>query len=114
MAKIVPEINDKILVRITDKLGTSENNYAQSQREIKFGEYDRMVKKENLSKDSKHFFDEKSGVQYYSYKDLKGEEKDYRFYSKKEIPANLLDYGLFNEKYKVDLGTNYLYGVEKE
>jgi hypothetical protein len=67
-----------------------------------------------MSKNSKKFVNQGNNINEYSYKDIYWKEQFYKNYNKTEIPDDLLDYVLFNEKYKADLGTDYLYWVEKE
>lgn len=115
LAKEVPDINTKLKVRIADEIPTEENEYARFVRDIDFGEYNKLVKKENLSKDSSYYYDDKTKTHYHSYKDIYGNKREMRFSGGvKKIPNEILDYALFNEKYIVDTNTGYLYGVEKE
>jgi hypothetical protein len=70
MSKIVPEIKEKIKVQIADEVPSEKNDYKRFLRDIPFGEYDDMVKKENMSKNSKKFVNQGNNINEYSYKDI--------------------------------------------
>lgn len=115
LAEVVPEINDKLKVSIADEKPLESNDFKRLYRDITFGEYNRRVKEENLAAKSTKFTmkDGPYPVQYYSYTDIYGLERDLRIASEKTIRDEILNYALFNEKYKVDTNTGFLYGVEK-